>query len=90
MKTKLLKKLRSEAANRIGVFKQDDGKYKVIFDKTIFGDVSQYDPMYKGYQILETDIEDLTEAIESCDFYRRCFILREVRKKRFRNEDRLY
>ena len=90
MKTKLLKKLRNEAGNRIGVFKQTDGKYKVIFDKTIFGDVSQYDPMYKGYQILETNLEGLTEAIKLCDFYRRCFILREVRKKRYGNKDRVY
>ena len=42
MKTKLLRKLRSEAWARIGVFAQDDGNYRVVFDKRIVGNVGEY------------------------------------------------
>lgn len=94
MKTKLLKKLRADAKARIGVFAQDNRKYRVVFDKTYFGDVSTYDEksaLYEGgYQILEKDVVDVKEAREMCDFYRRAFILQRVREKRYKNQERYY
>ena len=65
MKTRLLKKWRNEAWNRIGVFQQADGKYRIVFDKSVVGDVSGYDkyPLAKGFQVVCEGIEDFSEAV---------------------------
>ena len=83
MKTKLLKKWRKEAWNRIGLFKQDDGKYRVVFDKSGWGLVYEYEncPESKSFQVVCRDIEDPDEAKSRCDEIRRIFILREARKE---------
>lgn len=83
MKTKLLKKWRQEAVNRIGVFKTPNKTFSVVFDKTLIGDVSNWDENYNegGYQIVEENIKTLLEAMAFCDEFRRAFILREARKE---------
>lgn len=83
MKTKLLKKWRQEAINRIGVFGSSDGTFSVIFDKSIIGDVSGWVEGFHeiGYQVVKVGIETLAEAISVCDSTRRSFILREARKE---------
>lgn len=83
MKTKLLKKWRQEAINRIGVFEMSDRTFSVIFDKSIFGEVSHWEEGRHeyGYQVVKSDIETLDEAISVCDSTRRSFILREARKE---------
>lgn len=44
MKTKLLKKWRQEAMNRIGVLEDEaKGTFSVIFDKSVFGNVSRWE-----------------------------------------------
>lgn len=83
MKTKLLKKWRQEAINRIGVFELSDGTFSVIFDKSFMGDVSDWlEGRHDiGYQVVKSNIETLDEAISVCDSTRRFFILREARKE---------
>lgn len=86
MKTKLLKKWRQEAVNRIGVFETADGTFSVVFDKSFYGYVSDwredYSEKYKaGYQIINSGIKTLEEARVMCDGARRIFILREARKE---------
>lgn len=83
MKTKLLKKWRNEAVNRIGVFAADDKTYKVVFDKSIFCDVSDYykNVGFSGFQVVCEGIEDIHEAVKRCDEVRRQFILREARRE---------
>ena len=83
MKTKLLKKWRQEAVNRIGVFEMSDRTFSVIFDKTIIGYVSGWVEGCHdiGYQVVRSGIETLDEAISVCDSTRRSFILREARKE---------
>lgn len=92
MKTRLLKKWRNEAWNRIGVFQQEDGKYRIVFDKSVVGDVSGYDkyPLAKGFQVVCEDIEDFSEAVERCDNLRREFILQEMRRKKYGTTNRMY
>ena len=94
MKTKLLRKLRSEAWARIGVFMQDDGNYRVVFDKRIIGNVGEYNPVellyQKSFQVVHKDIEKLSEAIEWCKGARREFILMEARKHRYGTRNRIY
>lgn len=94
MKTRLLRKLRGEAWNRIGVFVQDDWNYRVVFDKRIIGNVGEYNPVEllyeKSFQVVYKDIEKLSEAIECCKEARREFILREARKYRYGTRNRIY
>ena len=83
MKTKLLKKWRQEAINRIGVFEMSDRTFSVIFDKSVFGEVSYWeeDRHEYWYQVVKGGMETLDEAISVCDSARRSFILREARKE---------
>lgn len=96
MKTKLLKKWRTEAFNRIGVFIADDGTYKVVFDNSGWGYVYEYAnyPEAKGFQVVCEGIEDFHEAVERCDDIRRIYILREARnewnKKKYGTKERVY
>ena len=92
MKTRLLKKWRNEAWNRIGVFQQADRKYRIVFDKSVVGDVSGYDkyPLAKGFQVVCEDIEDFSEAVERCDNLRREFILQEMRRKKYGATNRMH
>lgn len=96
MKTKLLKKWRQEAENRIGVFRiEETNRYSVVFCKSAWGFVSDWTPGETcGHQILEEGIENFEEAKASCDFYRRIYILREARKdwnkKRYGSRQRYY
>ena len=97
MKTKLLKKWRREAQCGIGVFKQDDGRYEVLFDKTMWCNIGfayEEDPDRVHIQTLCKDIEDYDEVVEWCDYYRREFILREARnewrKRKYGTKKRVY
>ena len=92
MKTKLLKKWRKEALRRVGVFKQDDGKYQVVFDKGYIGNVDDFDkyPEAQYFQVVCEDLEDFSEAVERCDSIRRIFILREARRQLYGKTNRLY
>lgn len=97
MKTKLLKKWRREACNRIGVFKHESGRYCIVFDKSMWGDVGYMynnNPNSQGLQYVTMDISDISEAIERCDAVRREYILREARKdfnkKKRGSPDRVY
>jgi len=100
LKTKLLKKLRSEARNRIGVFKFSDGKYRVVFDASCLGDVSYFNEndwkiegdgsLFQVFDRKDEVSDTIEEAMKVCDYYRRKFILREVRRKKFGDEKRYY
>lgn len=94
MKTKLLKRLRQSAQEHIGVFRNENGSYEVVFDKNRFyADVSKYgeDEFYdRNFQVLEKGVETLDEAKDMCDFYRRVFILRQVREIKYGNTKRFY
>ena len=84
MKTKLLKKWRQEAMNRIGVLEDEaKGTFSVIFDKSVFGNVSRWeeDSNKNEYQVVKDNIKALDEAISVCDIARRSFILRQARKE---------
>lgn len=84
MKTKLLKKWRQEAMNRIGVLEDEaKGTFSVIFDKSVFGNVSRWEEHSDEYwyQVVKSDIKALDEAITVCDSARRSFILRQARKE---------
>ena len=94
LKVKLLHKLRCDAYNKFGVFKENN-TYTVVFDKSkISYDVSRYNrilaPEY--YQIIDEGIENVEEAICNCDSYRMDWILDQVRKLRYKstNENRYY
>lgn len=78
------------AYDRIGVFKIPDENFQVIFDKTFFGDVSEYRPGMDGFQILASDVDTEKEAKRICDFYRRSFILQQVREMKHGNQRRYY
>lgn len=84
MKTKLLKKWRQEAINRIGVLEDEaKGTFSVIFVKSVFGNVLRWeeDNDKNEYQVVKSDIKALDEAISVCDPTRRSFILRQARKE---------
>ena len=83
MKTKLFKKWRREANERIGVFRiEETNQYSIVFCKSAWGFVSDWVPGETyGHQILEEGVEALEEAKKMCDHYRRVFILREARKE---------
>jgi len=84
LKTALLKKWREVAFNRIGVFEKKNGKYIIVFDKSGWGDVSQFKEegfSSKFCQILRDDIDTIEEAKSDCDFFRRAFILREAERE---------
>lgn len=98
--TKLLKKLRREAYWKMGVFKFSDGKYRVVYDKTYWNDVSEFNErhwraygdkyQYQVFNEKEEVCDTLEEAKEVCDCYRRNYILREVRRMRNSNDRRYY
>ena len=97
MKTKLLSDLRRQSREHVGVFKDKNG-YMVIFDKsTYLPDLSYFVPddrytesSCKRYQILEENVKTLKEAKEMCDFYRRSYILQQVREMKYKNRRRVY
>ena len=96
MKTKLLTDLRAEARGKLGVFKLSDGTYAVVWDKTLWNDVSGfsekdwrlYDKDYL-YQVVEI-VKSYNEAVDVCDRCRRTYILNEVHKRRYGNSHRIY
>lgn len=100
MKTRLLKKLREKAQWKLGVFKFYDGKYRVVYDKTLWDDVSEFDEdnwkkwgdNYQYYVFNdETEVCDTIEkAKHLCDIYRINYILSEVRKLKLNNKKRYY
>lgn len=99
LKTKLLKKWRHEANVRIGVFERDNGRFIIVFDKSWYGSVSNFNENYDKknmtpYQIMKEEYETLEEAKEMCDYYRRQYILREARNEycgyKFGNPARKY
>lgn len=97
MKTKLLSKLRNESREHIGVFNDKSG-YMVIFDKHIYlPDLQYFNPDERHtkdsltrYQILEENVETLDKAKDMCDFYRRNYILQQLREMRYKNRRRVY
>jgi hypothetical protein len=96
LKIGLLKKWRREAKYRIGVFKEEDDTYAVVFDKSGWGDVSYWsrDLRWDGSQIIKDGIETIEEAKEVCDGARRAFIRREARRewneKHYGSKNRYY
>lgn len=100
LKTKLLKRLRGEAYGKFGVFKFSDGKYRVVYDKTFWNDVTEFNEKHwraygdeYQYQVFNRDVEvcdTLERAKIVCDYYRRQYILREVRRIRQGNHRRFY
>ena len=101
LKTKLLKRLRSEAYWKLGVFKFSDGKYRVVYDTSCMNDVSRFNEkewrMYGDesfFQVFDKTKDDVSDTLEDamkvCDYYRRQYILNEVRKKRYGNDRRMY
>ena len=92
LKVKLLHSLRLQSEMHIGVFRKG-GKYTVVFDKSRYlADVNEYikSPNSKTFQILEKDVESIDEAKKMCDFYRRCFILRQLNEYRYGTDGRYY
>ena len=100
LRTKLLRKLRSEAYWKLGVFKFSDGKYRVVYDKTVLNDVSKFDEKEwkrcgeeSGFQVFD-DADEVCDTLEKardvCDFYRRQYILNKVREKKMGNVRRMY
>lgn len=90
MKTKLLIKLRKDAEERIGVFENnEDNKYAVVLDLRIIPDFGDYRKNSPHFQVLGT-FNSTQEAINLCDYYRRELILKQVRKIRFKNSNRIY
>ena len=100
LKTKLLRKLRNKARCKLGVFKFSDGKYRVVFDRTLYEDVSRFDEKEwrrwgdeYGCEVFnkKDDVSDnLEDAKKVCDHYRRQYILNKVREKRLGNATRMY
>lgn len=95
MKTKLLKKLRTESTWHYGVFMNKNGLYEVVHDRDLIcPDLSRYgtmnDEIYqKRYEVVEV-VGDLELAKKLCDDYRRGYILRRARQMRFKNRQRYY
>ena len=94
MKTKFLKSLRTNSRRKIGVFKNDDGTYRIVYDTDRYlYNVSDYDihnDNSNRWQILKDEIETLQVAKNLCDEYRRRWILRKVNEIRFDNSNRFY
>lgn len=95
LKVKLLHKLRVLSKQQMGVFREENGKYTVVFDKRRYlGDIYQYadekNKCLSCWQILEKDVDSLDEAKKMCDFYRRCFILKQLNEYRYGTEQRYY
>lgn len=95
LKVKLLHELRVLSRQHMGVFREENGKYTVVFDKRIYlCDISQYadnkNKEMSCWQILEKNVESLDEAKKMCDFYRRCFILKQLNEHRYGTEQRYY
>ncbi len=96
MKIKLLKHLRNRSKRKVGVFRQTNGKYKIIFDKNLYlDDLSSYEDgdeckVNTRYQLLEQDIDNLNEAIKSCEYWRNVFIRQEINTMKFGNHKRVY
>ena len=93
MKTKLLSKLRQQSKCKSGVFKNDDGTYMVVWDKSDYiYDVSKFDVHYPtlSYQILYDGIKSLNEAIQLCNEIRREWIISKVREMKDNNKRRVY
>ena len=95
MNVKLLKSLRNTARNKIGVFRFSNGKYHTIFNRSFLTSLSDFDEKSwkqygedSGYQVFE-GCENLKDAIAMCNYYRREFILRELRRMKG-NVDRYY
>ena len=93
MKTKLLSKLRQQSKRKIGVFKNDDGTYVIVLDKSMYlYDVSGFDIHQPtlSYQILYDGIKSLNEAIQLCNEIRREWIISKVREMKYNNRRRVY
>ena len=100
LKTKLLRKLRREAYWKLGVFKFEDGKYRVVYDKTGWNDVTEFNEkhwkiygdkyQYQVFNRKDEVCDTLEGAKKLCDYYRISYILNEVRKKRMGNVRRMY
>ena len=81
MKTTLLKSLRKQANRKLGVFKLSDGSYAIVWDKTLWNDVSEFDEKdwrthgndYQ-YQVVRT-AHTYNEAVKLCDECTRTYIL---------------
>ena len=95
MKTKLLTSLRDNSRRKIGIFKNDDGTYRIVYDTNRYlYNVSDYDIHNDNsigcWQILSDGIESLQVAKKLCDEYRRRWILGKVNEIRFNNSNRFY
>lgn len=96
MRTRLLEKLRYRANGKCGVFRLSNGRYAVVWDKTLWDDVSEfkeelldmygYDYQYQVIDVMNT----YDEAVNKCDECRRQYILSLAREKRYKNKKRLY
>ena len=90
MKTKLLKRLRHDATERVGVmFNKNNGTYDVVIDKRIIPTFEDYKEGSPHFGILGT-YSYRPEAIKVCDAYRRYVILKQVREIRYKNQNRVY
>lgn len=90
MKTKLLKRLRNDATERVGVmFNKNNGTYEVVIDKRIIPTFEDYNNGSQHFGILGT-YSSRSEAIKVCDYYRRYVILKQVREMRYKNQYRIY
>ncbi len=93
MKTKLLSTLRQQSKRKSGVFKNDDGTYVVVWDKSVdFYDISEFDIHQPtlSYQILYDGVKSLHEAIQLCDEVRREWMISKVREMKYNNKRRCY
>ena len=90
MKTKLLKRLRNDATERVGVmFNKKNDTYEVVIDKRIIPTFEDYKEGSSHFGILGT-YSSRPEAIKVCDAYRRYVILKQVREMRYKNQNRVY
>lgn len=96
MKTRLLKTLRSQADSKLGVFRLLNGKYAVVWDKTLWNDVTEFNEKdWKAYgdeyhyRVVEVT-ETYNEAVDVCDRCRRSYILGQVRERRYGTKKRVY
>ena len=95
LKTKLLKKMRAYGRNKVGVFIQDDGRYTIVYDRNKLSPyVNDYmvnsDRLSTDFEIIDSNIPTIDAARILCEKYRRHFILKRVREKRYGNCDRIY
>lgn len=96
LKIGLLRKWRREAESRIGIFKEKNNTYVIVFDKSGWGDVSYWnrEANWPGAQVIRESVETFEEAKEVCDSARRAFILREARmewnEKHYGSKNRCY